>query len=290
MTQTSPATSYTVELGQIGCLEAIRRSPRLVQRGAPITAPMVRRVPTTNATRTRTSARPTDFSGTTPVDRIYNNAGRRRRNVRSTRRTRIHPYRSGRGATHGCDFGGAGRAADFNVYWGPWQGRFSHRCHPQRRCRSSGQHGRWLRGSQRLGQQCGRLRRRTTRVVTVTDLGCVEPLKTGPPALGPTACGLSACTSAAPFFFRTARSSAPSPFIPVHFARLARPSLSSQAGFLLYIAGRVSVIRAAGAALPSSTVWTMRNYTGYVSGGNGADGGLGPSLHPAPRPFTALGA
>jgi hypothetical protein len=45
------------------------------------------------------------------------------------------------------------------------------------------------------------------------------------------------------------------------------------------------------AALPAQgTVWAMRSYTGAITGGNGADGDLGPyAFRPAIRPWTALG-
>ena len=76
--------------------------------------------------------------------------------------------------------GGAARAADFNVYWGAgWHGRFGHRRHPQRGrpvlIRSSA--GSW--GILNTAAAGGPARLTTARaVLTQTDIGCVEPLRT----------------------------------------------------------------------------------------------------------------
>jgi hypothetical protein len=64
-------------------------------------------------------------------------------------------------------------------------------------------------------------------------------------------------------------------------------------GFAMYLSGHVFLFELApGAALPAAgTVWTMRSYIGYVSGGNGVSGNLGPySFTPVIRNFSALGA
>ena len=62
-------------------------------------------------------------------------------------------------------------------------------------------------------------------------------------------------------------------------------------GFLIYIAGRVSMIELSAGTLPTQTVWTLRSYIGFVTGGNGAGGSIGPYAYtPAIRPLTALGA
>src|SRR5262249_2954572 len=56
------------------------------------------------------------------------------------------------------------------------------------------------------------------------------------------------------------------------------------------LAGRVSMIELS-AGLPTQTVWTLRSYTGFVTGGNGAGGSIGPyAFTGATRPLTALGA
>ena len=46
-----------------------------------------------------------------------------------------------------------------------------------------------------------------------------------------------------------------------------------------------------GPTLPTQTAWTLRSYSGWISGGSGAGGDLGPyKFTPVLRPFTALGA
>jgi hypothetical protein len=66
------------------------------------------------------------------------------------------------------------------------------------------------------------------------------------------------------------------------------------AGFALYIKGRIFLFELQGGALPSSgTMWTMRDFAGTIYGGhNAAVGDLGPyAFYPAPyRPFNAPGA
>jgi hypothetical protein len=64
-------------------------------------------------------------------------------------------------------------------------------------------------------------------------------------------------------------------------------------GFGMYLAGHIFMFQLApGGAVPTAgTVWTMRSYIGFVSGGNGGAGSLGPySFTPEPRTFSALGA
>ncbi len=59
----------------------------------------------------------------------------------------------------------------------------------------------------------------------------------------------------------------------------------------MYMAGQISMFELTGGVLPTQTVWTVRAYTGLVSGGEGAGGDLGPyAFTEAERPFTALGA
>jgi hypothetical protein len=64
-------------------------------------------------------------------------------------------------------------------------------------------------------------------------------------------------------------------------------------GFGLYLKGRLFVLELAGGAVPASgTAWTMRDYSGGIYGGTGAQGGnLGSyQFFPAVRPFTAPGS
>jgi hypothetical protein len=64
-------------------------------------------------------------------------------------------------------------------------------------------------------------------------------------------------------------------------------------GFGMYLSGHIFLFELApGSAVPADgTVWTMRSYIGFVNGGNGAAGALGPySFTPVVRNFSALGA
>jgi hypothetical protein len=71
-------------------------------------------------------------------------------------------------------------------------------------------------------------------------------------------------------------------------------NLAANPGFSLYLAGTVTFFELAGGQVPQSgTVWTLRDYTGLIAGGNGigGSGDLGPySFVPQTRPFTAIGA
>jgi hypothetical protein len=61
----------------------------------------------------------------------------------------------------------------------------------------------------------------------------------------------------------------------------------------MYIAGDVFTFELAGGALPAAgTVWSLRQYVGAITGGNGAAGNLGPYAYSNPDavlPLTAVG-
>jgi hypothetical protein len=65
-------------------------------------------------------------------------------------------------------------------------------------------------------------------------------------------------------------------------------------GFVLYVAGEWFTIELTGGALPAAgTVWTLRQYVGAISGGQGAAGDLGAYVFSNPegiRPMTIVGA
>jgi hypothetical protein len=68
---------------------------------------------------------------------------------------------------------------------------------------------------------------------------------------------------------------------------------AAQPGLVLYIAGHLYTFELEGGQLPpDGTVWTLRSYVGVVNGGQGRAGNQGPytyeQVHPAP--FTAVGA
>jgi hypothetical protein len=64
-------------------------------------------------------------------------------------------------------------------------------------------------------------------------------------------------------------------------------------GFVLYVAGDIFAMELAGGTLPASgTVWSLRQYAGAITGGNGAGGSEGPYAFSMPdgvRPLTAVG-
>ncbi len=63
-------------------------------------------------------------------------------------------------------------------------------------------------------------------------------------------------------------------------------------GFMLYLKGRVYMFELAGGQVPAKgTAWTVRDYAGVISGGQGDAGDLGPyRFYPVGLPFTAVGA
>lgn len=72
----------------------------------------------------------------------------------------------------------------------------------------------------------------------------------------------------------------------------AKAPVAPNAGFLLYIKGRVFLMELAGGQVPAAgTVWKLRDYVGVISGGKGDAGDLGPyTFYNTRLPFTAVGA
>jgi hypothetical protein len=127
-------------------------------------------------------------------------------------------------------------------------------------------------------------------VVSINDLGCVEPWRSGAAGTGPNGVW-TACASATPFTFSDVAELNQIAIYTGALTEAATVAPRPNPGFLMYIAGRVSMIELSSAALPTETVWTLRTYTGFITGGNGAGGSLGPyAFTPAVRPLTALGA
>jgi hypothetical protein len=124
--------------------------------------------------------------------------------------------------------------------------------------------------------------------LTANDIACVAPMTSfdGPPQFYPCTGNYtldSVATLDTVAFYKDAPAAA------------ATAPASGQ-GFMLYIAGTVSMFAMSGAspALPSSgTVWTLRTYSGSIVGGKGVGGGntgLKYSFSPAIRPFNLPGA
>jgi hypothetical protein len=186
----------------------------------------------------------------------------------------------------------AGRAADVKVYWGN-PGKIdsvidvTHNVPVPFMADSIGGGFGVLNvsGTSAAGSDDGR-----PTVLTVNDFSCVEPIRSGAAGTGAQGLWDNGCTSAAPFVLSD---SAELNSVAIYSGPLAGGGTAAPVanGFILYIAGRISVIQLAAATLPTSTVWTLRSYTGAISGGNGAGGDLGPyTFVEAPRPLTAIGA
>jgi hypothetical protein len=193
-----------------------------------------------------------------------------------------------------ASLGGAVRAADMKVYWGN-PGKIdsvidvTHNVPVPFMADSMGGGFGVLNvsGSSGAGSSDAR-----PTVVTINDLSCMEPWLTGAAGTGARALWGTAPTCAAPYVFSD---SAEQNSIAIYTGALtqgATAPVAANAGFLLYLAGRVFMFELAGGVLPTQTAWTMRAYTGWVSGGEGAGGSLGPYAFTESevRPFTALGA
>ncbi len=185
--------------------------------------------------------------------------------------------------------GGAARAADFNVYWGAGGlvdsvVDITHNVQVPFDTAVGGGFGILTTansgGAGSFDARPGEL--------TVTDIGCVVPLN----SLGGTQIRIP-CTATTPYnLSRTATLGTiafTSDSIPYAKSAVLSPP-APQPGFLFYLPGHMFLMQMA--ALPAAgTVWSMRSYIGAISGGNGADGALGPyTFTPALRSFTAVGA
>jgi hypothetical protein len=104
------------------------------------------------------------------------------------------------------------------------------------------------------------------------DFACVEPFRT-------IAAGGFVCPAGTPAF-TLSNTAAPGPVgfwsggafppgVPVVTA--------ANNGFVLYVAGDIFAMELTGGAVPGSgTVWSLRQYVGAITGGNGAGGSEGP--------------
>ena len=214
--------------------------------------------------------------------------------------TRPATYRSVEGA-----MGGAATAADYRVFWNTSTGGMvdsvvdiTHNVRlPFDATMNRGYTWGFLTESatsagngQASGDGAGR-----TGVLSVADLGCVAPLH-GEAGIGtgvsyPTPNGHLGCPAATHYHFdNTASLGQIAIGNTVVNDGLVTPRGNN--GFGMYLAGHFFLFEMA--TLPQGTVWTMRSYTGAISGGGGtvgAAGNLGPYQFSAqPSPFTAVGA
>ena len=240
----------------------------------------------------------------TPVITNFTNAGSLTgvRNVYEAKsyETRPNTFRSVEGA-----MGGAATAADYKVFWNATTAGtvdsvvdISHNVRlPFNSTMTRGYTWGFLTESATSagsgavsGDGAGR-----TGVLSVTDLGCVAPLH-GEAGVGTgvsyaTPNGHLGCPAATHYHFDD-------------FAQLGQIAIGNTVandglvaprpnnGFGMYLAGHFFLFETA--TLPQGTVWTMRSYTGAISGGGGAVGAAGNlgayQFLALPSPFTAVGA
>jgi hypothetical protein len=131
--------------------------------------------------------------------------------------------------------------------------------------------------------------------ISVTDFGCVRPIKTFAASNGHLGC------AAGTTFNLVSSLPATADFGPLRYGRnRAQDSTvtpTANLGFGVYLAGHVFLIEmnsATPTAPAAGTVWTMRSYVGAIAGGGGSVGTGGNqgaySFTAVASPFTAVGA
>ena len=179
--------------------------------------------------------------------------------------------------------GGVARAADFNVFWGA--GGLVDSV-------IDATHNVPVPFATTVGASWGFLNASATgtgsadgsATLTSLDMGCVEPLRTflAVQALIP-------CGEAAPYALSATAVPGATAYVITGFATVP----AAGQGFIMYLPGHFFTFELpAGGTLPAAgTVWTMRSYTGAISGGRGDAGDQGDyAFTPVARPFTAVGA
>ena len=199
---------------------------------------------------------------------------------------------------------GARRAADYNVYWGTGGVVDSvidvthNVVVPFQRTNIGGGWGILNTTAQAAG---GSFDGRPT-VLTPLDMLCVAPLNTYLTAAGGSGAGnFFPCTAGTNFLLSNtatlgaiAYGSGNNQGTTVATPKSARyaGNLQANGGFFMWLAGTITGFDMT--ALPAAgTVWSLRDYTGIIYGGNGTaqSGNRGPySFVASTRPFTALGA
>jgi hypothetical protein len=182
--------------------------------------------------------------------------------------------------------GGAQRAADFNLFWGP-DGRIDSVVDVTHNVPVPFD-------SLRLAASWGVLNQAATAaagsfdgrpdVLTSMDFTCVEPLRSF------AAVQLSyPCTAPA---YTLSRTAAPGPIAIWDQAATNAKTAAVRpgAGFALYLVGNIANFELTAGLPGAGTIWSMRSYVGAISGGRGAAGNRGPyTFTPASRPLTAVG-
>jgi hypothetical protein len=232
-----------------------------------------------------------NFSGV-PMT-CYNNAGAL---TGVTTISQTQCYQSAGGSTCRMLAGvqaGAHRAADFNVYWGT-AGKVDSVVDVTHNVQvpfDSVAAGSW--GILNQAATAAAVSSDASATLTNADISCVEPVRSYSLQEGFATGFLCPATTAAYRLSDTAvpgtigffSGGATPPTVPIV------PAVG--AGFVMYIAGDVFTFELAGGALPAAgTVWSLRQYVGAITGGNGAAGNLGPYAYSNPDavlPLTAVG-
>ncbi len=132
--------------------------------------------------------------------------------------------------------------------------------------------------------------------LTVTDIGCVEPIRSRGNAVFGCAAGpvgqLTETAVPGPIAYAATPTAGAGAAGNMALERTA-PVAAGQ-GFLFYIKGNVFLMEMEGGVPASGTVWTLRDYVGAIKGGNGRAGNFGNYSFTVPaaayRPFTAPGS
>ena len=132
--------------------------------------------------------------------------------------------------------------------------------------------------------------------VSNADFGCVEPFRSQGRPQARIPCGGTTAVGDGPVFTLTRQASIDTVvFFTGDTLQNFRVSTNTGPGFAMYIAGNDFVFQTS--TLPQGTVWSLRDYVGAITGGNGWGGDAGPyayfkqdNLTNIPLPFSAVGA
>ncbi len=125
--------------------------------------------------------------------------------------------------------------------------------------------------------------------LTLTDFGCVEPFRTLPGGELVVPCGAPGTPGDGPVYLLDSIAVL-GPIAQFDSApAMARTSTFTGQGFAMYLAGNLFMFQTT--TLPQGEVWSLRDYVGAITGGNGFGGNDGPyAFYPVTRPFAAVGA
>jgi hypothetical protein len=130
--------------------------------------------------------------------------------------------------------------------------------------------------------------------LSLADFGCVEPLRSatssaggGPGRVIP--CGGTTAGGDGPTYTLTRQAAIGNIVFFTGTTANSQTSTNTGQGFAMYLAGNLFMFQTT--TLPTGTVWSLRDYVGAITGGNGFGGNDGPyAFAPSVRPFSAVGA